>query len=132
MRPTPDVARATPTSARRRRVSRIISFFRHVRMTVQMAVISAQHHSAQRCCSVASQTDDEVPAATFTATTSPAATYAATPASAPVATHAAPASSTRIRGARTCDTEHRTCTYSDFLMRPANSCLLSTPGNCCY
>ena len=56
-------------------------------MTVQMAVISAQHHSAQRCCSVATQTDDEMPAATV----SPAATYAATPASAPDATHAAPA-----------------------------------------
>ena len=27
-----------------------------------MAVVSAQHHSAQRCCSVATQTDDEVPA----------------------------------------------------------------------
>ena len=90
MQATPDVARATPTSARRRRERRIRSFFRHERMTVQMAVISAQHHSAQRCCSVATQTDDEVPAATFAATASPAATYTATPASAPVVTHAAP------------------------------------------
>ena len=87
MRATPDVARATPTPARRRRDRRMISFFRHERMTVQTAVISAQHHSAQRSCSVATQTYDEVPAATA----SPAATFAATPASAPVATHAAPA-----------------------------------------
>ena len=80
MRATPDVARATPTSARRHRERRIRSFFRHEQMAVQMAVISAQHHSAQRCCSVATQTDDEVPAATFAATATLAATCAATPA----------------------------------------------------
>ena len=62
MRVTPDVARAGPTSARRRRERRIRSFFRDEQMAVKMAVVSAQHHSAQRCCSVATQTDDEVPA----------------------------------------------------------------------
>ena len=81
MRATPDVARATPTSARRRRERRIRSFFRHEQMAVQMAVVSAQHHSAQRCRSIATQTDDFVPAATCAAIASPAATYAATAAS---------------------------------------------------
>ena len=57
---TPDVARAAPTLARRRRERRIRSFFRHEQMAVKMAVISAQHHSAQRCCSIATQTDDYV------------------------------------------------------------------------
>ena len=64
-----------------------------------MAVVSAQHHSAQRCCSVATQTDDEVLAATYAATASLAATYAATAPSpvieyvvpAPAVTYAAPA-----------------------------------------
>ena len=64
MRATPDVARAGPTSARRRRERRFRSFFRHEHMAVKMAVVSAQHHSAQRCCSVATQTGDEVPAMT--------------------------------------------------------------------
>ena len=99
MRATPDVARATPTSARRRRERRIRSFFRHEQMAVQMAVVSAQHHSAQRCRSIANQTDDSLPAATYAATASAAATYAATAASpmveyvdpAPVVTYAAPA-----------------------------------------
>ena len=99
MRATPDVARATPTSAGRRRERRIRSFFRHEQMAIKMAVVSAQHHSAQRCCSVAAQTDDEVPAATYAATASPAATFAATAASpmveyvdpAPFVTYAAPA-----------------------------------------
>ena len=62
----PDVARAAPTLARRRRERRIRSFFRHEQMAVKMAVISAQHHSAQRCCSIVTQTDDYVTAsATF-------------------------------------------------------------------
>ena len=64
-----------------------------------VTVVSAQHHSAQRCCSIATQTDDFVPAATYAATSSPAATHAATAVSpmveyvdpAPVVTHAAPA-----------------------------------------
>ena len=65
-----------------------------------MAMISAQHHSAQRCCSIATQTDDFVPAATYAATASLAATYAAAAAPspmveyvdpAPVVTYAAPA-----------------------------------------
>ena len=60
MRATPDVARAAPTLARRRRERRIRSFFRHEQMAVKMAVISAQHHLAQRCCSIATQTDDYV------------------------------------------------------------------------
>ena len=64
MRATPDVARARPTSARRRRERRIRSFFRHEQMAVKLAVVSAQHHSAQRCCSVDMQTDDEVLAST--------------------------------------------------------------------
>ena len=104
MRATPDVARATPTSARRRRERRIRSFFRHEQMAVQMAVVSAQHHSAQRCCSIATQTDDFVPAATYAATASPAATaaspmveyvdpapFVAPAAPAPVFEHMAPA-----------------------------------------
>ena len=57
-RATPDIARATPTPARRRRERRTRSFFRHVQMAVHMVVVSAQHHSAQRCCSIATQTDD--------------------------------------------------------------------------
>ena len=61
---TPDVARATTTPARRRRERRFRSFFRHEQMAVRMVVVSAQYHSAQRCCSVATQTDDEVPATT--------------------------------------------------------------------
>ena len=77
MRATPDVARATPTSARRRRERRIRSFFRHEQVAILIAVVSAQHHSAQRCCSVATQTDDEVLAATYAPTASFAATYAA-------------------------------------------------------
>ena len=100
MRATPDVARAMPTSARRRRERRIRSFFRHEQMAVKMAVVSAQHHSAQRCCSVATQTVDEVPATTFDATSLPVAACAATAASpmveyvvpAPSVTYAAPAS----------------------------------------
>ena len=70
MRVTPDVARATPTSARRRRERRIRSFFRHEQVAIKMAVVTAQHHSAQRCCTIATQTDD-----------SPASSYAATAAS---------------------------------------------------
>ena len=97
MRWTPAVARATPTPSRRRRERRIRSVFRHEQKEVQMAVVSAQHHSALRCCSIATQTDDFVPAATCAATASHAAIYAATAASpmveyvdpAPVVTHAA-------------------------------------------
>ena len=70
MRATPDVARAGPTSARRRRERRIRSFFRHEQVAIKMAVVTAQHHSAQRCCSIATQTDD-----------SPASSHAATAAS---------------------------------------------------
>ena len=66
MRVTPDVARATPTSARRRRERRIRSLFRHEQMAIKMAVVTAQHHSAQRCCTIATQT-----------VVSPSATYAA-------------------------------------------------------
>ena len=57
---TPDVARAAPTLARRRRERRIRSSFRHEQMTLNMAVLSAQHHSAQRCCSIATQADEYV------------------------------------------------------------------------
>ena len=81
MRAIPDVARATPTSASRER--RLRSFFRHEQMAVQMAVVSAQHHSAQRCRSIATQTEDSL-----------AATYAATAggtAPAPVIEYVAPA-----------------------------------------
>ena len=53
---TLDVARAGPTSARRRRERRFRSFFRHEQVAIKMAVVTAQHHSAQRCCSIASQT----------------------------------------------------------------------------
>ena len=60
MRATPDVARATPTVARRRCERRTRSFFRHGQMAVEMAVISSQHHPAQRCCPIATQTDDYV------------------------------------------------------------------------
>ena len=59
----------------------------------------AASHSAQRCCSVATQTEDEVPATTYAATASPVAACAATAASpmveyvdpAPFVTYAAPA-----------------------------------------
>ena len=53
--------------------------------SARCALASAHHHSHMRVASVAAQTDDEVPAAPFAATASPAATYAATPA------HVAPA-----------------------------------------
>ena len=36
------------------------SFFRPEQMTVKMAVLLALHHTAQRCCSIATQTDDYV------------------------------------------------------------------------
>ena len=78
---TPDVARAGPTSARRRRERRFRSFFRHEQMAIKLAVVSAQHHSAQRCCSVATQTGDEVPAMTYAAAASLVAACAATAAS---------------------------------------------------
>ena len=88
MRATPDVARATPTLVRRRRERRIRSFFRHEQMAIKMAVVSAQHHSAQRCCLIATQTDDYV---ATSATASPAAIYAATLAPSPVIKHVIPA-----------------------------------------
>ena len=78
---TPDVARAGPTSARRRRERRIRSFFRHEQMAIKLAVVSAQHHSSQRCCSVATQTGVEVPATVYAATASPVAACAASAAS---------------------------------------------------
>ena len=55
-----------------------------------MAVVSAQHHSAQRCCSVATQTDDEVPAATYASTTAPTPVFEYV-APAPVIEYIAPA-----------------------------------------
>ena len=88
MRVTPDVARAAPTLARRRRGRRIRSFFRHEQVAIKMAVVSAQHHSAQRCCSIATQTDDYV---ATSATASLAAIYAATLAPSPVIKHVIPA-----------------------------------------
>ena len=96
MRVTPDVARAGPTSARRRREKRIRSLFRHEQMAIKMAVVTAQHHSAQRCCTIASQTVVEyvdpapvvpAPVTEFVAT-APAVTYAAP---APVVGYDAPA-----------------------------------------
>ena len=60
MRATPDVALAASTLARRRRERRTRSFLRREQMTVKMAVLSALHHSAQRCCSIATQTDEFV------------------------------------------------------------------------
>ena len=97
MRATPDVARATPTSARRRRERRIRSFFRHEQVAIKMAVVTAQHHSAQRCCTIATQTVDSPSVIEYVAP-APAVTYAA-PApvvgyvsSAPSVTFAAPAS----------------------------------------
>ena len=105
MRVTPDVARAGPTSARRRRERRIRSLFRHEQMAIKMAVVTAQHHSAQRCCTIASQTVVEyvdpapvVPApVTEYVATAPAVTYAAPApvvgfdAPAPAVTYAPPA-----------------------------------------
>ena len=88
---TLDVARATPTSARRRRERRIRSFFRHG----QMAVVTAQHHSAQRCCTIATQTVGS-PSATYAATAaSPMVEYVdpAPVAPAPVIEYVAPAPS---------------------------------------
>ena len=103
MRATPDVARAGPTSARRRRERRFRSFFRHEQMAIKMAVVTAQHHSAQRCCTIATQTVDLDPAPVAPAPVfeyvapAPAVTDAApTPvvgfvAPAPAVTYAAPA-----------------------------------------
>ena len=50
-------------------------------MAIKLAVVSAQHHSSQRCCSVATQTGDEVPATVYAATASPVAACAASAAS---------------------------------------------------
>ena len=72
---TPDVARAGPTSARRRRERRIRSFFRHEKMALKL------DHSSQRCCSVATQTGDGVPATVYAATASLVAACAASAAS---------------------------------------------------
>ena len=98
MRATPDVARTAPTLARRRRERRIRSFFSHEQLSVKMTVISAQHHSAQRCCSIATQTDDYVAtSATFfnmsdgDDSDEPAAPVTEYVAPAPDVTHAAPA-----------------------------------------
>ena len=55
-----DVARATPTPARRCRERRTRFFFRREQITVKMAVLPALHHSAQRCCAIATQTDNYV------------------------------------------------------------------------
>ena len=91
MRVTPDVARAGPTSARRRRERRIRSLFRHEQMAIKMAVVSAQHHSAQRCCTIATQTDDLL-ASSFAATAaSPMVEYVAPVSPAPVFGYVAPA-----------------------------------------
>ena len=87
---TPDVARAGATSARRRRERRIRSFFRHEQMAIKLAVVSAQHHSSQRCCSVATQTGVEVPATVYAATASPVAACAASAAS-PMGEYVGPA-----------------------------------------
>ena len=48
-------ADASQTSQRRTR-----SFFHHEQMAVMMTVVSVQHHSAQRCCSIVTQTDEYV------------------------------------------------------------------------
>ena len=126
MRETPDVERATPTLARRRSERRIRSFFRHEQMAVQMAVVSAQH-SAQRCCSIATQTDDFVLAAT-----SPLPLRLLRPTQQPLRhsgrirgsstrCHLCCTSSCdRVRVFRTCDWVHRTSTSSDL------SCFQST------
>ena len=124
-RATMDVAREPHVvgSARRRRERRLRTWLRHEQVAIRCALASAKHHSHMRVASVATQTDDEVLAATFAATASPAATYAATPASlpviehvvpAPVATHVAPAPVFEHVASRTCDREHRTSTCSDF------------------
>ena len=96
MRATLDVARATPTSARRRRERRIRSFFRHEQVAIKMAVVTAQHHSAQRCCTIATQTVDSPSVIEYVAP-APAVTYAAPApvdgyvAPSPAVTYAAPA-----------------------------------------
>ena len=59
-----------------------------------MGVVSVQHHPSQHYCSVATQTDDFGPAASYAATASPAATCAPVMEyvdPAPVVTYAAPA-----------------------------------------
>ena len=81
----PDVAGST----RRRRERRLRAWWRHEQFAIRCAVACASHHSHMRVTSVATQTDDEVFAASFAATASPAVTYAATRAS--IATHVAPA-----------------------------------------
>ena len=90
-RATMDIAREPDGagSARRRRDRRLRAWWRREQFAIRCAVACASHHSHMRVTSVATQTDDEVLAASFAATASPAATYAATPAS--VATDAAPA-----------------------------------------
>ena len=96
MRATPDVARAGPTSARRRKGRRMRSFFRHEQVAIEMAVVTAQHHSAQRCCTIATQTVDSTSVIEYVAP-APAVTYAAPApvdgyvAPAPAVTYAAPA-----------------------------------------
>ena len=86
-----------------------------------------------RVTNVATQTDDEVPAATYAATASPAATYAATPASLPVTEYVVPAPSVTHAAPDpvfeyvTPATVIENIAPAPAVMRPANSYLLSTP-----
>ena len=101
---------------------------------MQMATMS--HHSWHRAggADASTQTLTYIAAATCAATASVAASYAATPAQLPVIEHVVPAThvvpvalSVRVRGARTCDREHRKSTCSVLRSAQANSYLLSSP-----
>ena len=118
-----DVAREhhADSSARRRRERRLRAWFRHEQFAIRCALASAKHHSHMRVGSVATQTDDEVLAATYAATASPAATCSdpcsvtgdGTRGSSTCCQSCCAGSSVRVRGTRTCDVIHRTSTCSD-------------------
>ena len=138
---------AAAGAARRRRERRYRSFWRHELMAVKMATLTACHHSAQKklaATHAATQTDvthGKVTPATglvnMQISFTPVETFSpgrlCRTRVQPSQSRTDPytllqGSSVRVRGARTCDREHRTSACSDFcLMRTANRCLLSTP-----
>ena len=87
-------------STRQRRERRLRAWWRHEQFAIRCPLASGTHHSHMRVASVATQTDDEVPAATCAATAAPALVVeyvvpapAATPdLPAPVIEYVAPAS----------------------------------------
>ena len=108
-----DVDRASRvvSSAQRRRLRRLRSWWRHERQDVTAALASAQHHSATRSldCHADRSTGDR------------------TRGSSTCCYSCCTSSTVRVRDALTCDREYRTSFISDLFLRPVNSCLPPTP-----